>query len=73
MKRYHQTFTVEITVNSDGKQLVLTAFPKAVADFFGEDAQSDLTTLEDTILSLEDVDFQINTKKIIVGFKKHGE
>ena len=74
IKRCHKTFTVEITVLiSDGKRFVLTAFMNAVAYFFGEGVQSDLATREDTIFSMEDVDFQINPKKIIVGFKKHGE
>ena len=46
IKRCHKTFTVEITVLiSDGKWFVLTAFPKAVAYFFGEGVHTTLSKL----------------------------
>eukprot|EP00794_Sanderia_malayensis_P006495 gene6495-biopygen4810 len=65
IERCPKTFTVEITVeNSGGKQYVLTAFPKAVIDYFGEDMKLDTAALEEAILSLQEVDIEVNVKKV---------
>eukprot|EP00794_Sanderia_malayensis_P001829 gene1829-2054_t len=58
------TFTCEITFQtSDGEQLLLTAFPKTLEEFFAKENSPD--EIEELILAMENTDVEFNKKMII--------
>ena len=73
LKRCKATFNCEIVLQScNGKQVALTVFPNVLSHFLGPEILEDTEGLEDRLLMLTDVDFEINNaKKIVTEISHH--
>ena len=62
------SYTMELTIEKDGKHYDLTAFPQVVEKVFGNIS---IDVLEDQMLEMEQFDFVFNKKKIITSINAH--
>lgn len=69
--RCKESFSCEVTIEDDSKrQILLTIFPKTLHQFFG-DSNIDVDDYEDTLLAMENIDFEFTKKMIVTNMSLH--
>eukprot|EP00794_Sanderia_malayensis_P017146 gene17146-18871_t len=73
LKKCPSTFTCQVTLACEDKtQSMYAIFPNVLAELFDTGVE-DLDLLEDQLLSLENVDFHVNKKKVVMKIIPHNK